>query len=78
MKIKQIIMGRVGRQFENNNPAKKAIAHRWVMVFAVGNLSYQVAMPATPQPTLMPKLDEVQRHIDAHPFDVQPIIAIRE
>ena len=78
MKITKIIMGRRGRFFEIDNPRIKITAHKWQIIFAAERLFYQVDMPATAQQTQLPKLADVQKHIDANPETVSPTIAIED
>jgi len=76
MTITEIIMGQPECQFENDDPKGKVTTIKWVIIFADGKVYYQTELLwPTANPKQMPKLPDVQLHIDEHPNTVKPTIA---
>ncbi len=73
MMITKVIMSQRACQYENNNPATgKLTAMKWSVIFESKGLFFQ-----TDELHMMtlPKLEDVQRHVDAHPELTKPTVA---
>lgn len=92
MKVTNIILSRPMFQFEGDDTNRRITALKWQVIFESGNLLFQadevslieIIPPMTQQDfnelyrLLLPTLEGVQRHVDAHPELTRASISITQ